>query len=112
MTLPQFFIYSRWANGKRIKELNIETLIELINMFFNGEKEERLIKNEIKGTPLASITECESDFKRKVNNIKNIAIAKESLDKKYGKKGKYSFKDISLEIDRLDENKKLKYKVK
>jgi len=105
-TMPQFILYSKYANEKLAYQSNIKNINEYLGMLF-GDKKKRSIKKP--STP--TLAECKNDFENLVNSWENIDAAKASLIEKTGKK-EFTMDEIIQEIKALDKGKTLKYRFK
>ena len=86
-------------------QLNLDNVNDYLNMIFGGNNKKS--DSDKKGT-YAEIVDCKIDFQNKINNIGNIAIAKQSLIERTGQK-EFKFEEIIKEIARLDKDKAHKY---
>lgn len=107
LTVPQFLLYSEYANDQKRIQLNLENLNDYLNEALGGRKKAR---GKAKRGSFAEIVECKTDFNNKINSIQNISMAKASLEEKTGRT-EFEFAEIIREIAQLDKVKSLKYKL-
>ena len=115
-TMPQFFLLREYANEQKIYQPNLKNIDE----YMYGERKQSSNTqygiNPIKESRIenkATMTKCKTDFNQKCNTISALAMAKESLIKKTGRKS-FDLSEISKEISILNQENKdseLKYKV-
>jgi len=108
LTMPQFLLYARYANDQKRIQLNLDNVNDYLNMILGGKSTKK--SPEQKRGTFAEIADCKNDFQNKINNIGNIALAKQSLIEKTGRK-EFGFGEIIKEIARLDKDKAFKYKI-
>ena len=104
-TLPQFYLYAKYANEQKALKLDLKTVDNYIGLIFGKNKPKDPHADKVKKLP--TIASCKSDFDNKVNNIYNIRDARNSLRRKTGKK-EFNMRDIIAEIQRMKPSDKYK----
>lgn len=116
MTLPQFLLYSRYANEQKFLQIDLNKVNDYLKAFF-GDKEGKESKeskeNKKSRIPKAppkkfpTLYECKSDFEQRINNIDNLTKARNNLRERTGRKT-FKMNEIIDEIKRISPPKTYK----